>query len=321
MAYTITYFQSQGSKNSLLVSSSVWIANDQQSVLLLNEVEDSYIPKVWSSVLKQKFLCQPEKFIRDNWYILSDLSQLISEFFNEATSFISGLNSEQKYIVENVHSKFPKSGVSFISLSFTGNKMKYNLLGDNFLFFYDKRKKILMVYCSMLDKAGHLDFNQSCHCLFNDLTILGKPLIGDKKLSDSYVFVMTRDLANWFVNNYSNNAMDILLSIKDDKEYELFLKKTYSKQKYSGNPFNKDSSSLVIIDYVENSKIKRLFDTCKEWILNKKIVSFKVYATIVILSAIVLLCKTCCSSRKESISNNSNIQKEKTEININHTKN
>lgn len=294
MAYTIRYFQpNQDKKNPLSVKSSVLVVNTAQSVLLINEIEDSYIPTVWSSVISQRFASQPTLLSRKDWYDLSELQYLTSYFLKEAKTFYDALSSEQKFVADSIRQKHYKSGISFASLAMQGDRIKYSLLGDSFLFVYDKHTKTIVAYCSMLDCNGHLDITQPCHSLYNDLTTIGKPITGEKTLSDSYVFLMTRDLSNWFVNNISQKAIESLLKINDSQDFESFVNKTYSKQKYSGNPFNKETASLVIIEYVENNYLKRLLKCVKAHLNRKKVFYVLALSVLLAILATLLLFKSC----------------------------
>ena len=61
---------------------------------------------------------------------------------------------------------------------------------------------------------------------------------------------MSKDLANWFINNYKSDqsqTINLLLSLKNNDEYNKLLRKIQSQQLYNKVTFNKDTADLVII--------------------------------------------------------------------------
>ena len=61
---------------------------------------------------------------------------------------------------------------------------------------------------------------------------------------------MGRDLANWFINNYRSDqsqVINLLLSLKDNEEYNKLLRKIQSQQSYNKVSFNRGTADLVII--------------------------------------------------------------------------
>lgn len=97
----------------------------------------------------------------------------------------------------------------------------------------------------MVDKNGKLDLSQPCHCLYSDLSLLGTPVNGEKTLKDSICFILSRDMANWFIDNCKSNlsqTINTLLSLSNDEDYNKLLQKIQSQQRYKGKPFDRSTS-------------------------------------------------------------------------------
>lgn len=253
----------------------------------------TYLPNVWSDVVTREFTHSPKHFIRDNWIDLSNIKHLEGLYLNESQIFISNLSQEQKFIVDNTYRLNNKSGISFVSVALSPSKVSFNLIGDVFLFFYNRKQNKLRAYCSMIDSQGKFDFSQPCHGLFNDLTLLGNVLSGNKKLgNEDVILIMTKDLANWFIQNSAiglQETVNSFLLLQDETEFEKTLRQIVAKQRYKGTPFDKESSACVVIQHVNGDKIelykRKLFDFAKR---NKFVM-----AIITILLCLVFLLKMC----------------------------
>lgn len=291
MAYTIKYFKPEIDKDDPL-KALCYVKNiNDEYVLFVNGVQSTYAPNIWSALLCEEFKIDPSQFVRKNWVNLNFLSSIKSCFNREATKLRNSLSLEQQFILDRQYAKSPKSGSSFISIRLEANKIRYSMLGDNFLFIYNKKTKSLLAYCSMVDKNGKLDLSQPCHCLYNDLTLLGTPISGEKLLKDSICFILSRDLAIWFVDNCKGNlsqTINILLSLSNDDDYNKLLQKIQSQQRYKGNPFEKSTSCCMIIqgDDVDSDlaeKIKTQCQNIKTWCQNNTVACL-IAAVVLIIS-------------------------------------
>ena len=174
MAYTIKYFKPEIDKDDPLKAlCNIETINDEY-VLFVNGVQSTYAPNIWSTLLCEEFKIEPSQFVREDWVNLNFLNSIKSRFNREATKLRNSLSLEQQFILDSQYAKSPKSGSSFISIRLEANKMRYSMLGDNFLFIYNKKTQSLLAYCSMVDKNGRLDLSQPCHCLYNDLSFFDK---------------------------------------------------------------------------------------------------------------------------------------------------
>ena len=291
MAYTIKYFKPEiDNDDPLKALCNIETINDEY-VLFVNGVQSTYAPNIWSTLLCEEFKIEPSQFVREDWVNLNFLNSIKSRFNREATKLRNSLSLEQQFILDSQYAKSPKSGSSFISIRLEANKMRYSMLGDNFLFIYNKKTQSLLAYCSMVDKNGRLDLSQPCHCLYNDLSLLGTPISGEKSLKDSICFILSRDIASWFVDNCKGNlsqSINTLLSLSNDDDYNKLLQKIQSQQRYKGNPFDKSTSCCMIIqkedddsDFVEN--IKTQCQNIKTWCQNHTVACL-ITAVVLIIS-------------------------------------
>lgn len=268
MAYIIKYFK-PATETEELLKTQCYIQNvNDEYVLLINGVQTTYIPNVWSALLCEEFNTDPSQFIRDKWVNLSFLHSKQRSFNHEANKLKKCLSLEQQFIIDSVYAKSPKSGSSFIAAKIDSDMINYSMLGDNFLFIYNEKTKSLLAYCSMVDKKGQLDLSQPCHCIYNDLTLLGTPINGQKSLKDSICFILSRDLASWFVESCKGNLLqtiDALLNIKSDEDYDKFLQKVESQQKYKHNPFDKSTSCCMIIQKDKSDTLPYSLDQILTW--------------------------------------------------------
>ncbi|WP_158712922.1 hypothetical protein [Parabacteroides pacaensis] len=305
MAYSIQHFNPDiVQSDPLQVRCHTEIAN-KDSLLFVTGVQNTYTPNVWSTLLCDEFRKSPTNFIRKSWSDLSFLNAACSRFNSELSKFKSTLSPEKQFILDNQYEKNRKSGSSFISIQIEKNKIKYNMLGDSFLFIYNKRSKKLHAYCSMIDHNGRLDLSQPCHCLYNDLTFIGWPINGEKSLKDCICFIMSRDLANWFINNYKSNqsqTINLLLSLNNNEEYNKLLRKIQSQQSYNKVLFNKDTAELVIIQQnTEKYNIISFLDLAKmirEIKRNKKAI-YICLAIIFLLICFTWIIRGCASEKGE----------------------
>lgn len=304
MAYSIQHFSSDTIQpDPLQVRCLTQIAN-KDSILFVTGVQNTYIPNIWSTLLCDEFRKSPTNFIRKSWLDLSFLNAACSRFGSELSKFKSTLSSEKLFILDNQYEKNKKSGSSFVSIKINKNKLKYNMLGDSFLFIYNKHNKKLHAYCSMIDQNGRLDLSQPCHCLYNDLTFIGSPIIGEKSLRDCICFIMSKDLANWFINNYKSDqsqTINLLLSLKNNDEYNKLLRKIQSQQLYNKVPFNKDTADLVIIqqdtekyNIFASLDIPRILYKIKQ---NKKVIFLSL--SIILLIYFIFEVRSCESQKLE----------------------
>lgn len=304
MAYSIQHFSPDSIQSDpLQVRCCTQIVNND-SLLFVKGVQNTYTPNVWSILLCDEFRKNPTNFIRKSWLDLSFLNAACSKFNSELSKFKGTLSSEKLFILDNLYEKNHKSGSSFISVKIEKNKIKYNMLGDSFMFIYNKHNKKLHAYCSMIDHNGNLNLSQSCHCLYNDLTFIGKPITGEISLKDCICFIMSRDLANWFINNYKSGQLQVinlLLSLKDNEEYNKLLRKIQSQQSYNKVSFNKDTADLVIIQQdAEKHNIFSLLDFQKllyEVKRNKKAI-FICMIIIFLLICLIWAIRGCVSEKR-----------------------
>lgn len=271
MAYTIKYFKPEIEKKDPLKTQYYIRSVNDEYVLFVNGVPTTFVPNVWSTLLCNEFNADPSQFVRDNWVNLSFLNSIKSCFNSEANKLKNSLSLEQQFIIDNLYAKCPKSGSSFVSVKLDGNKISYSMLGDNFLFLYNEKTKSLLAYCSMVDKNGQLDLSQPCHCIYNDLSLLGTPINGQKSLKDSICFILSRDLASWFVDNCKGNLLqtiETLLSITNDEDYNKLLHKISSQQRYKGISFDKSTSCCIIIQRDKVDIKLSYFDKILTWCRN-----------------------------------------------------
>lgn len=313
MAYSVKYFESEIEKSDPLQTHCYTQNLNNESILFAKGVQTTYIPNVWSTLLCEAFKTSPSHFIRESWTNLSFLGKISSSFNREAEVFKSKLTPEQLYILDNQYSKNPKAGSSFVSIKLGRNKFKYNILGDNFLFIYNEKIKKLYAYCSMIDNNGKLDLSQPCHCICNDLTLIGTPIIGERALKDSICFIMSRDLANWFIINCKINQSQVittLLSLSDDVEYNKLLRKIQSQQLYNQIPFDKNTASLVIIQHEQDNFNLINLKACLNWIKNHKIICFSFLLALVLF--ILCICYISNDKNEEQVINN--VMQESTQL-------
>lgn len=310
MAYSIQHFNSDTIQSDpLQVRCLTQIAN-KDSFLFVTGVQNTYIPNIWSTLLCDEFRKSPTNFIRKSWLDLSFLNAACSRFGGELSKYKSTLSSEKLFILDNQYEKNKKSGSSFVSIKINKNKLEYNMLGDSFLFIYNKHNKKLHAYCSMIDQNGRLDLSQPCHCLYNDLTFIGSPIIGEKSLRDCICFIMSKDLANWFINNYKSDqsqTINLLLSLKNNDEYSKLLWKIQSQQLYNKVPFNKDTADLVVIQQdTENNNILDISKILYKIKQNKKVIFLSL--AIISLICFILFKVRSCESQKLSYNNQTTSQ-------------
>lgn len=304
MAYSIQHFSPDPIQSDpLQVRCRTQIVNNE-SLLFVIGVQNTYTPNVWATLLCDEFKKNPTNFIRKSWLDLSFLDVACSRFNSELSKFKGTLSSEKLFILDNQYEKNHKSGSSFISIKIEKNKIKYNMLGDSFLFIYNKQNKQLHAYCSMIDHNGKLDLSQLCHCLYNDLTFIGSPVTGEKSLKDCICFIMGRDLANWLINNYRSDqsqVINLLLSLKDNEEYNKLLRKIQSQQSYNKVSFNRGTADLVIIQQnAEKYNILSSLDSTKllyEIKRNKKAI-FICMTIIFLLICLIWIIRGCVSEKR-----------------------
>lgn len=290
MEYSIKHFKSESIQSDPLQISCYSEIVNNDSILFVTGVQNSYLPNIWSSLLCEEFKKTPSNFIRKSWSDLSFLNNIRSRFSNEVSKFKRTLSDEKLFILDNQYTKNPKSGSTFISIQIENKKIKYNILGDNFLFLYSKHTKKIHAYCSMINDNGTLDLSQPCHCLYNDLSFIGSPIIGEKSSKDCICFIMSRDLAIWFINTYKSDqaqTINLLLSLDSKDEYHKFLRKIQFQQSFNKVPFNKDTADLVIIqrddkktDILKLLNFTNLFSKIKQY--RKSIVIFMAIISLII---------------------------------------
>lgn len=287
MTYSIKYFKPEIDKEDTL-KALCYIQNiNNKYVLFVNGVQSTYAPNVWSALLCEEFKTNSSLFIREDWVNLDFLSSIKSSFNCEADKLRNSLSLEQQFILDSQYAISPKSGSSFISIKVENNKINYSMLGDNFLFIYNKRTKSLLAYCSMVDKNGKLDLSQPCHCLYNDLSLLGTPVNGEKPLKDSICFILSRDMANWFIDNCKSNlsqTINTLLSLSNDEDYNKLLQKIQSQQRYKCKPFDRSTSYCMIIQRDKETINTYSIEKIKTWCHNNMIAVCLIAAVVLIIS-------------------------------------
>lgn len=296
MSYIVKSFTLKcDSGDTLRLCSTVTNVNNKY-LLLTKGNNETYLPNVWSEVVCKDFKLSPRSYIKKHWGDLSNLGYLGVNCSKETSIFLKTLSPEQRFVVDNNFKHNPKSGISFVAIDLLPHGLSYSLLGDVFLFIYDVKQNKLRAYCSMIDNHGRFDFSQPCHSFYNDLTLLGNVLSGEKTLKEGDVaLIMTKDLANWFIQNSSSSlteSIKSLISIQDENEFKKNIKRIYTKQTYKGIPFDKDTTACITIQYICSNK----FESYK----NKLLCLIKGHKVILVLFAIlmclVLLLKMCSHS-------------------------
>lgn len=306
MVYSIKVFKPEIEKSDPLQTHCFTQVLNSESILFAKGIQTTYLPNVWSALLCEAFKANPSHFIKESWTNLSFLREASSRFNQKAEVFKSKLTSEQLYILDNQYAKNPKAGTSLISIKLERKKIKYNILGDNFLFIYNEKMKKLYVYCSMIDGNGKLDLSQPCHCIYNDLTLIGTPIIDERALKDSICFIMSRDMANWFINNFKTDqsqAITALLSLSNNDDYNKLLRKIQSQQSYNQIPFDKNTASLVIIQHEQDAfnfatKLKAYLN----WIKKRKFIWFSLVLTLALVLLILCIWHASNNSKEQASS-------------------
>ena len=279
---------------------------DDKFILLAKGNAGTYLPNVWSDVVTRDFTHSPQYYIRDNWTDLSNLKSIEEVYSKEVQAFVKTLSPEQCFIVDNISKQISKSGISIVSVALSSNKIAYNLLGDAFLFFYNKEQNKLRAYCSMIDTNGKFDFAQPCHGLYSDLTLLGDVLSGECKVKgNDIVLVMTRDLADWFIQSSTSGlyeTVETILSIHDSNEFEKFIRQVYSKQTYKGVPFDKDISTCIVIEHVCDGKFEVIKRKALNLFKNNKII-IAILTILLGLSFMIKKCSHTLSNENQALKN------------------
>lgn len=307
MSFLIKSFVPKDNNGNPLCIRGVVQNIDDKYILLAKGNTGTYLPNVWSDVVARDFTHSPQRYIRDDWKNLSNLKSIVGIYSKEAQAFVKTLSPEQCFIVDNISKQISKSGISFASIALSSNKIAFNLLGDVFLFFYDKEHNKLRAYCSMIDANGKFDFAQPCHGLYSDLTLLGDVLSGECKVKGNDIaLIMTRDLANWFIQSSTSGLQDTveaILSIHDSNEFEKFIKQIYSKQTYKGIPFDKDSSTCIVVEYVCDDKFEVFKSKALKFLKNNKII-IAILTILLGLSFVIKKCSHTLSNQDQALKNN-----------------
>ena len=125
MAYSIQHFSPDPIQSDpLQVRCRTQIVNNE-SLLFVTGVQNTYTPNVWATLLCDEFKKNPTNFIRKSWLDLSFLDVACSRFNSELSKFKGTLSSEKLFILDNQYEKNHKSGSSFISIKIEKNKIKY----------------------------------------------------------------------------------------------------------------------------------------------------------------------------------------------------
>lgn len=264
MVPTIYYYLSSKESTNQLASKADIAINHSKSgaqVMLLKDIADTYMPRCWIATIKNWFDNAPESF-HESFVRIDKPENLKRQFDIDAKNSKRNLSIEQQFIADNIFSRFPKAGVSLSEISINADSIKFSTIGDNFIFIFDRHSKQLSVYCSMISEQGKVDFSQPCHAFYSDLTFLGSPLQISKKIAEYDVFIMTRDLANWFIEDYHKTreaSIDNLRNLNDTTFDEL-LSKCAKRGQYLGIPFNAEGSALVFIPIKKKLNRKTIID-------------------------------------------------------------
>lgn len=280
MTYSIKYFIPENDKEDPLKASCYMQNVNDKYFLLVNGIQSTYAPNIWSKLLCEQFQKDPDRFFRKPWSNLEFLTSIRLIFNNKAINLRNKISPEKQFILDYQLAQGSKSGSSILSVKLGTHKVSFSMLGDNFLFIYNKKTKSLLAYCSMVDREGKLDLLQPCHCLYNDLTLLGSPIKGEKSLNKgSICFVLSKDLACWLIENFKvrkSQIIETLLSLSNNYDFNQLLKKIESRRRMDGNQFDKSTSYCLIIlktkdnssfvhkikNWFQNNFLKRLIVAC-----------------------------------------------------------
>lgn len=275
MVPTIYYYLNSKDSTDQLGSKAEIAINHSKNgaqVLLLKDIADTYMPRCWIAIIKKWFENSPERF-HESFVKIDKPEVLKRQFEVEAKKSKKYLSLEQQFIVDNIFSRFSKAGVSLSEISINADSIKFSTIGDNFVFIFDHDTKKLSVYCSMISEQGKVDFSQPCHAFYSDLTSLGTTLQISKKIADLDIFIMTRDLANWFMEEFHKNkitSIDILRNL-DDSKFDELLSKCAQRGQYLGIPFNTEGSALVFIPLKKKLNRKNIIDSIISFIKRYKL--------------------------------------------------
>lgn len=283
------YLNSKEPANQLTSKAEIAINHSKNSsqVLLLKDIMDTYMPRCWMTIIKKWFENAPERF-HESFVRIDKPEFLKRQFEVDSKNTKKELSIEHQFIVDNIYNRFPKAGVSLTEVNINANSINFSTIGDNFIFILDHGTKKLSVYCSMISEQGKVDFSQPCHAFYSDLTYLGTPLQISKKIADFDIFIMTRDLANWFIEEFHKNkeaAIDNLRNL-DDTKFDELLSKCAKRGQYMGVPFNADGSALVFIPLTRKLNRNKIIDVLIEFINRYK---FYLLGGSFIVSAIIVL--------------------------------
>lgn len=290
MIESLNYFISSHRREDLLAPmteiSVIHPDNQKCSIQLLKDIEGTYIPRCWIATLRDYFLSSGE-IISTN---VSNDSSLIDSYKNNCLQFVKRLTSEQLFISDNIKDRFPKSGLSFVGIDVDGEYLNITALGDNFVFIYDQKNAKLSAYCSMIGVDGKINFESPGHSLYSDLTYIGNPLTVIKKYPDCYVFVMTKDLANCFLEDYSKDHSETMSDFCNMQvsSFETLLQKYSKRSQYRGLPFNIETAGMVIINLKQENKRLILLDKIKKILIKYKLLLLGI-GSLAVLSLVIYL--------------------------------
>lgn len=191
-------------------------------------VSQAYRPELWSRILTDAYVQQPEIFfteegtskrvnpqlgLKDKWSV------------EEHDEYVKATSQEQ-FLLDLKKKAINMGAATFIGVQLVENGILYHTIGDSVLFFYDYETKGLNIISSMIPENGDIVFNNSPEYIDSNECNHGKIISGVLPYREGILIMATDALSDWIVERRDldiESVLHELMGFANHEQYDNFV--------------------------------------------------------------------------------------------------
>lgn len=222
-------------------------------------VSQAYRPELWSRVLTEAYVNNPETFFikdSDNNLVINPVLGLSSKW-NEAENLAyKNATPQEQFVLDMKKNAINVGAATFIGIKLVKEGISFQTIGDSVLFFFDYETKKLMAYSSMMPESGDMVFNNNPEYIDSNECNHGKVISGLLPYREGILFLATDALSDWIVerrfpSDKIENILKDLMAISTHDAFDIWV----DNARNDANPtkLKDDDTTFIAIEFFNTS--------------------------------------------------------------------
>ena len=225
-------------------------------------VSQAYRPELWSRVLTEAYVNNPETFFikdSDNNLVVNPVLGLSSKW-NEAENLAyKNATPQEQFVLDMKKNAINVGAATFIGIKLVKEGISFQTIGDSVLFFFDYETKKLMAYSSMMPESGDMVFNNNPEYIDSNECNHGKVISGLLPYREGILFLATDALSDWIVerrfpSDKIENILKDLMAISTHDAFDIWV----DNARNDANPTKLKDDDTTFIAIISENKVESI---------------------------------------------------------------